>query len=168
MAYTLDELSSLAEIRQVQERYCRGIDRADPDILRSVYWEDATDDHGVFRGDREAYIAWVMPVLHERFAHVQHVLGQTYIELDGDTAHSETYFVQHSLRPDGRAYASPGRYVDRLERRNGEWRVADRVTLMTFFYPLEVADTEKLAASGFRPGTRDASDPGYFGRAAVV
>jgi hypothetical protein len=57
MAYTPDELSSLAEIRQVQERYCRGIDRG-PDILRSVYWEDATDGHGVFRGDREAYIAW--------------------------------------------------------------------------------------------------------------
>jgi SnoaL-like domain len=167
MAYTLDELSSLAEIRNLQERYCRGIDRADPDILRSVYWEDAHDDHGVFRGDREQYIHWVMPVVRERFSQLQHVLGQTYIELDGDTAHSETYFVQHSLRPDGVAYASPGRYVDRLERRDGEWRVADRVVVMSFFYSSAPADPEKLAASGFGTGTQDASDPGYFGRAAV-
>jgi hypothetical protein len=168
MPYTLDELSSLAEIRNVQERYCRGIDRADADILRTVYWEDAHDDHGAFRGNREEYIAWVMPVVRERFSQLQHVLGQTYIELDGDTAHSETYFVQHALRPDGVAYSCPGRYVDRLERRGGEWRVADRVTLMSFFYPVEVADTDKQAASGFGPGTRDKTDPAYFGRAALA
>lgn len=168
MPYTLDELSSLAEIRNLQARYCRGADRADADILRSVYWEDAQDDHGVFRGDREAYIDWVIPVLRERFARIQHVLGQTYIELDGDTAHSETYFVQHALRPDGVAYSSPGRYIDRLERRDGEWRVADRVAMMSFFYPGGVADTDKMASSGFRPGTRDKTDPAYFGHAAVV
>src|SRR5437016_1639900 len=101
MPYTLDELSSIAEIRALQERYCRGVDRMDADILRSVYWEDAQDDHGVFRGSREEYIDWVLPVLRERFTQIQHVLGQTYTELDGDTAHSETYFVQHALRPDG-------------------------------------------------------------------
>jgi hypothetical protein len=167
MAYTLDELASIAEIQDLQARYCRGVDRMDPDILRSVYWEDAQDDHGVFRGDREEYIAWVMPVLQQRFVQIQHVLGQIYVELDGETAHSETYFVQHALRPDGVAYASPGRYVDRLERRNGEWRVADRVALMTFFYPGETADSEKLASSGFGPGTRDKSDPAYFGRPAA-
>lgn len=168
MAYTLDELSSIAEIRTLQARYCRGVDRMDPDILRSVYWADAQDDHGVFRGHREAFIEWVMPVLRDRFVQIQHVLGQTYTELDGDTAHSETYFVQHALRPDGVAYQSPGRYVDRLERRDGEWRVADRIALMTFFYPSGVADTEKMVSSGLRPGTRDRTDPAYFGRAPVV
>jgi SnoaL-like domain len=168
LAYTHDELSSLAEIRNVQERYCRGIDRADPDILRTVYWADARDDHGAFSGDREEYIQWVMPVVQERFRQIQHVLGQTYIELDGDTAYSETYFVQHALRPDGVAYSSPGRYVDRLERRDGEWRVADRVALMSFFYPGEVADTEKQASAGFGTGSQDKSDPAYFGRGTVL
>lgn len=162
MTYTLDELSSIAEIRAVQERYCRGIDRADPDILRTVYWEDAQDDHGVFRGDREEYIAWVMPVVRERFAALQHVLGQTYTELHGDFAYTETYFVQHSLRPDGAAYASPGRYIDRLERRNGEWRVLERQTMMSFFYPTEIADADKHAAAGFPAGTMDHEDPSYI------
>ncbi|MGO4689644.1 nuclear transport factor 2 family protein [Glaciibacter sp. 2TAF33] len=162
MAYTLDELSSIAEIRNLQERYCRGIDRADADILRSVYWEDAQDDHGAFRGDREEYIDWVIPVVRERFAALQHVLGQTYTELDGDTAHSETYFLQHSLRHDGKAYACPGRYVDRLERRDGEWRIAERVTIMTFFYPVVDSDVEKQAAAGFVAGSKDRDDPAYF------
>ncbi|WP_167042105.1 nuclear transport factor 2 family protein [Salinibacterium sp. ZJ454] len=162
MAYTLDELSSIAEIRNVQERYCRGIDRADPDILRTVYWEDGYDEHGAFEGDREAYIEWVIPVVRERFDVVQHVLGQTYTELDGDFAHSETYFVQHSLRPDGVTYASPGRYIDRLERRNGEWRILERKTMMSFFYATDVADTDKHLAAGFPAGSMDREDPSYI------
>lgn len=162
MAYTLDELSSIAEIRNVQERYCRGIDRADADILRTVYWEDGYDEHGSFEGDREAYIAWVIPLVRERFAVLQHVLGQTYTELHGDFAHTETYFVQHSLRPDGVAYASPGRYIDRLERRNGEWRILERKTMMSFFYPTETADVDKHAAAGFPAGSQDREDPSYI------
>jgi hypothetical protein len=162
MPYTVEELSSIAEIRNVQERYCRGIDRADADILRTVYWEDGQDDHGAFRGDREEYIAWVMPVVGERFAALQHVLGQTYTELDGDYAYTETYFVQHSLRPDGGAYASPGRYIDRLERRNGEWRILERKTMMSFFYPTAPADEKHHAASGFPAGSMDREDPSYI------
>jgi hypothetical protein len=162
MAYTMDELSSIAEIRNVQERYCRGIDRADPDILRTVYWEDGQDDHGVFRGGREDYVAWVMPVVRERFAALQHVLGQTYTELDGDFAFTETYFVQHSLTPDGIAYASPGRYIDRLERRDGEWRVLERKTMMSFFYSPAPADTVKQAPAGFAVGSMDREDPSYI------
>ena len=161
MAYTLDELSSIAEIRNLQERYCRGIDRADADILRTVYWDDGYDEHGVFSGDREEYIAWVIPVVRERFAALQHVLGQTYTELDGDFAHSETYFVQHSLRPDGVTYASPGRYIDRLQRREGEWRVLERITMMSFFYATDVADVEKHEAAGFPAGSMDRDDPSY-------
>ena len=56
VTYTHDELASMAEIRNLQERYCRGIDRTDPDLLRTVYWEEAIDEHGSFRGDREEYI----------------------------------------------------------------------------------------------------------------
>jgi hypothetical protein len=162
MTYTPDELASIAEIRNVQERYCRGIDRADADILRTVYWEDGRDEHGVFVGDREEYIAWVIPVVRERFAALQHVLGQTYTELDGDFASAETYFVQHSLRPDGVTFASPGRYIDRLERRNGEWRVLERKTMMSFFYPTAPADAEKHSAAGFPAGSMDREDPSYI------
>jgi hypothetical protein len=93
----------------LQERYCRGIDHGDAGVVHSVYWQDAHDDHGVFRGERDEDIEWVIPVVRERFVQLQHVLGQTYTEFAGDAAYSETYFVQHALRPGGGAYASPGR-----------------------------------------------------------
>jgi SnoaL-like domain len=162
VAYTLDELSSIAEIRSVQERYCRGSDRADADILRSVYWEDGQDDHGVFQGDREEFIAWVIPQVRERFDVLQHVLGQTHTELDGDDAYSETYFVQHSLRHDGTVDACPGRYIDHLVRRGGEWRILERLTVMSFFYPGEKADTERQVVAGFPTGSKDREDPSYL------
>ena len=44
-------------------RYSRGVDRCDEDMLRSVYWEDAVDDHAIFTGTREELIIWVMPLL---------------------------------------------------------------------------------------------------------
>ena len=50
-------------IRDCLYRYSRGVDRCDEDMLRSVYWEDAIDDHCLFTGQREELIAWVMPLL---------------------------------------------------------------------------------------------------------
>lgn len=161
MPYSVDELSSLAEIQQLQARYCRGIDRADADLVRSVYWEDAFDDHGKFRGTREEYVDWVIPVVRERFAGLQHTLGQSQIELDGDFARCETYFVQRSLRHDGDSYNATGRYLDRLERRNDEWRILERLTVMEWFSPATPTDAAAATAAAFASGRQDRTDPSY-------
>jgi ketosteroid isomerase-like protein len=163
MSYSVDELSSLAEIQQLQARYCRGVDRADADLVRSVYWPEAVDEHGTFRGTREEYVDWVIPVVRERFAALQHTLGQSHIELDGDLARCETYFVQRSLRPDGNSYNATGRYLDRLERRHGEWRILERLTVMEWFSPATPTDREYTAAAGFASGRMDRTDPSYGG-----
>ena len=76
-------------------------------------------------------------------------------------AYAETYFVQHSLMHDDISYASPGRYIDQLERRNGEWRVLARKTMMSYFTPAVPADMDKHAAAGFPMGTQDREDPSY-------
>jgi SnoaL-like domain len=44
-----DELADREAIRDCLYRYSRGVDRCDEDMLRSVYWEDAFDDHVLFR-----------------------------------------------------------------------------------------------------------------------
>jgi len=41
-------LSDHDAIRQVAARYARGVDRLDGDLMKSAYWPEATDDHGVF------------------------------------------------------------------------------------------------------------------------
>ena len=117
-------------IHDVVARYCRGIDRRDPELVRSCYWPDATDDHaGAFIGGRDEFVDWVSRVV-ARFTMTMHVLGTPAVEIAGDVADAETYGVaQHRGDPsdDGRVnYTTAFRYLDRFERRSGEWRIAAR------------------------------------------
>jgi len=41
-------------IRQAALRYCRGVDRLDPELMLSAYHDGATDDHGIFSGPAAA------------------------------------------------------------------------------------------------------------------
>lgn len=117
-------------IGDVLARYCRGIDRRDAELVRSCYWPDATDDHaGAFSGARDEFVEWVVRVL-TRFTATMHVLGTHTVEVVGDVAGAETYGVAHHRGdpPDDRRvnYTTGFRYLDRFERRDGQWRIAAR------------------------------------------
>ena len=56
-----------------------------------------------------------------------HCLTNHYCELDGDTAHTETYFVYFGAQEEGPTDVLGGRYLDDLERRDGEWRISRRL-----------------------------------------
>ena len=111
-------------------RYCRAVDRCDEAELRSVYHPDAYDDHGEYQGDVDGFVAFVQQEVQARFRTTMHKLGNVLIEIDGDVAQSESYAVTHHIRAeDGRDVDDliiGIRYVDRFERRHGEWRIARR------------------------------------------
>ena len=44
-------------------------------------------------------------------------------EIDGDVAHAETYWFYGAKNRDGSNWLAGGRYLDRLERRDGAWRI---------------------------------------------
>ena len=73
-----------------------------------------------------------------------HLLGQTIIDLDGDVAFAETYVLCHQIsqasdsEPVLNIVAS--RYVDRLERRDGEWKIASRTAVIDFGYQNALSD----------------------------
>lgn len=110
-------------------RLARAIDRCDEPLLRSLFHSDATDDHGVFHGTASDFVSWVMPVLHG-MRRTQHFIGQVLIELDGELARGESYFIAHHQLPQADGPDSfmiaAGRYLDRFERRAGGWRIAHR------------------------------------------
>jgi hypothetical protein len=124
----LVRLTDQQEIRDCLSRYCRGIDRRDRALLESVYWPDATDDHVSYVGLAPGFIDWVLPLL-ENMELTQHLLGQTLIQLDGEAAAAETYFsAYHRMLVAGELCNVwfGGRYVDRFEKRVGNWRLAHR------------------------------------------
>ncbi|GLR83418.1 nuclear transport factor 2 family protein [Bradyrhizobium iriomotense] len=118
-------------IRDCIYRYCRGVDRADEATLRSAYWPDATDRHGVYSGPVEGFFLWAREVFKSGARNV-HQVGNILIELVGPTrAAVETYFLALQRGPgqDGvvRQFLIAGRYCDLFEKRGGEWRVARRI-----------------------------------------
>lgn len=115
-----------AAITDVLMRYARAVDRLDLELLKSVYHPDADDDHGAFKGKGHAFAEWAMQVL-SRLHVSQHRIANVLIELEGDIAHVESYFMALHIAGDRQTQVSAwGRYVDRFEQRDGEWKIARR------------------------------------------
>jgi len=128
--HAVQRLLDLEEIRAATLRYTRGVDRHDDELTASAYHSDARDDHGAYIGPVDGFIRHANTV-HELWwdTHQHYVTNQT-IDLDGDSAHAETYFLAALRRKTGAIDLVGGRYLDRLERRDGRWAIADRACLV--------------------------------------
>jgi len=135
MSEDVGEWIARAKIAECVVRLARGEDRRDADLIRSCWWPDATYDYGVQSGDFESYLAWVVPGA-DAIKNTQHVIGQTHIELDGDTAKAETHVVSYHRIDMGAGDQDTcigGRYLDTMEQRDGTWRIKDRVMLYDWY-----------------------------------
>lgn len=140
-----DEMADREAIRDCLFRYCRGIDRSDPETLRSAYWPGAMDYHTGFAGTVEQFIEWAMPRLAEMKDSV-HMIGNILIRLDGDTAKVESYLWSATISPgeEPRQVMISGRYLDKFEKRDDEWRIADRMVVHDWFSETtEIGDWSK-------------------------
>ena len=145
-------------------RYCRGVDRFDRDLVLSAYHPDAIDDHGAFVGNREEFVEWAFALHDKGQITTQHHLTNHSCEIDGDTAHTETYYIFSARNRDETLWTAGGRYLDRLERRGGEWKIATRYCLVEWsgMIPataIPFADIPDVHTNG--TPSRDRTDPSY-------
>lgn len=165
LAATVGMLADRQAIRDCLATYCRAVDRLDRDLLISVYHEDAVEDHGVFVGDREGFADWVI-AYHSRAQHAtQHIINNHVCDLDGDVAHTETYYTFAAMNVDGAPLTlSGGRYIDRFERREGRWAIALRKVVSDWWgTPGESnlsPEGRKVLNAGVR-SARDRTDSSY-------
>lgn len=155
----VQDLIDKQEIHEATLRYTRGIDRHDDEIMASAYHPDATDDHGAYIGDAAGFIGHAHRSHAIRDVHHHYIMNQT-IDLDGDTAHVETYFLAALRRKNGPVDMSGGRYIDRFERRDGRWAIADRVCMVEWRGLLPERDVPTGPAL-FLSGRWDKSDLSY-------
>jgi len=161
----IDEISSRIQIEQVLYRYCRAVDRGDLDLLKSVYHEDAKDYHGPFDGLGRDFADQLVPRMDNLGVVGQHNVGNILIELTGDAANVESYFLAYhpslinGSEDVGLAFAA-GRYFDRFERRAGEWKIAERRVLIDLSEEPRRSSPWKHAALFFAGGRR-AADPTF-------
>jgi hypothetical protein len=159
------ELADREAIRDCLYRYCRGIDRMDAELLRSAYWPGAMDYHTGFTGTVEQFVQWALPRLQAMQDSV-HNLGNILIKLDGDKAAVESYFWSVAIVPgdEPRQVMACGRYLDRFEKRNDEWRIAERVVAHDWFQEsTQLGDWSigPFGIPGLLRGRADAEDKSY-------
>jgi SnoaL-like protein len=121
------------EIDEVLLRYCRACDQVDEGLLRSVFHPDASVEYEGLVGGNVHDTIPTMLKMRRRFLLTMHVLSNVSIEVDGNTARSESYVMaHHRFQRDGAQYewVAGGRYLDRHERRDGLWAIAHRQTLI--------------------------------------
>lgn len=129
-------------------RFSRGIDRFDRELFLSAFHADATIAAGPFVGGPADLCDWSFAMHQDYQILTQHDLLNHSCEIDGDTAHCETYYLFVARNRDESAMLAGGRYVDRVERRDGQWKIALRTNAIEW----SVAPTSVPLPFGDLPG----------------
>ena len=163
MSDAVQELIDRQRIYECLLRYTRGMDRLDRELVLSAYHPDAMEDHGPFMAPAAAFVEQVLGFHRDTETCTQHILHNHACEIEGDVAHCETYVSCYSVYPTGKASLSFGRFIDRFEKRNGDWRITDRASLnegSNEFAGQVSPPHPSLPNSRVHP-TRDKNDPSY-------
>lgn len=183
-AYSPARLADRAEIQDVMYRWTRAVDRLDYDAIREVFHTDAIDNHGLYTGGVDGLIEWIRG-RHRSVAMSMHIVANMLIEFTGpDSAVVETYNLTCQRYPAegtaglaalaGGASGKAGtatdllafaRYVDRFERRDGRWKIAERTVVFDNTMMSEVPENGPKFGADWTVGRRDRQDFVYAERA---
>lgn len=159
---TVRHLKDRQEILDCIVRESRGRDRHDTELTASCYWPDGGDEHGPSPMPATEYPELANKGHAAFFAANQHNLANHSCQIDGDTAYCETYVVGGLLSLDGQTCkVAMGRYMDQLQRRNGEWRILNRRSTVEMVVEGDATWLASDAVKGFLKGTRDRTDVSY-------
>ena len=160
----LEEVVAQQAISELGCRYARGVDRGDPKIIRSAFHDDAAIVSGAFNGPAVEFATAIGGLLDEISIRVAHTVTNHWIDIDGDNAVGESYVVafQGTKGDSPQDVMTGGRYIDRYERRNGEWKISHRTFVMDW---TTSADSKDLMGLGMFEdmvkGERGKGDPVY-------
>jgi hypothetical protein len=125
-----------ADIRAVTMRYGRGCDRLDFDLVRSCFTDDALVDYGFYQGPVDGFIELIRPLLSNDTATTHQMCNQEFDHVSPQLVFVETMAIARHRQPprDGaplRDAIAYGTYCDRFENRDGDWRIAERLLLLS-------------------------------------
>ena len=180
MQEKLTYLMDRQEIQDVIARYCRGVDRLDKEMVMSAYHDDALDDPSMFVGTADEFWIWVQNMHSTNHSSTQHMIGNHLAEIDGNVAHAETYLSYSGMNKTGAPFSAiGGRYIDRLEKREGKWGIVAREYIVDWVAPsINTVEGSKTPEGGANydclepfefkvaetspQASRDKNDPSYI------
>jgi ketosteroid isomerase-like protein len=157
----LQNLLDRQDIHDALMRYCRGVDRCDEALMQSAYHEDAV----AFAINAWDFVEHFIPDNKAATTFTMHSIANLDIDVVGDKAYSEAYFVTYVGREeDGQEFVDAfcGRYVDRWERRNDDWKIIHREVAREWSranaFGLETFPVPPREKDTFQTPRRDRSD----------
>ncbi|WP_069162753.1 nuclear transport factor 2 family protein [Nocardia altamirensis] len=137
---SLQEISDRLEIQDLMVRYSHAVDTRQWDLLDDIFTEDAHIDYtamGGAEGDVAAtkqFLAAMLP----HFPAFQHLISNSSIVVDGDTATARTMCHNPMLLSGGdgpRSLMLCGLwYHDTFARIDGQWRIAQRIEEKSYMF----------------------------------
>jgi hypothetical protein len=161
----VDFLLDRRAIEDLVHAHARGHDRFDVELLRAAYHPDGVDEHGAAAINAGPdYADWANAIHAGGSQLCLHNITTHNCEITGDVAHVESYVLVGLLNPDGKTVRLiNGRYVDRMERRDGVWKIALRRCTVDLLISGDASNLTlpQFKQGGFIKGARDSSDVSY-------
>jgi len=161
-------------------RYVRGVDRNDREMVLACFHADAFLHYNTYQGNAVDFYERLWAATESGAGGIprgQHAVTNALFEVRGDVAYGESYLecrragvgavhagAESRVTGPGFPIERIGRFIDRFERRDGEWRIASRRVAMEWL-PEETEESPlgpggyKLA--NFAPTRYDTGDPSY-------
>ena len=166
-------MAAKSAIADVINSYCHIIDRRRWEDMGRCFHPDATYSYGFIDGDWQNFVTIARAVINPlRMSH--HKVGNMLIRVDGDRADAETYFTAYHRVPADSPVDAPlpgtgveydiiiaGRYIDRFERRGGDWRIVHRTGVSDWRQDSPAADAGLFAQPPGGRGAFGSADPGF-------
>ena len=136
---SIEEISDRIQINDLLIRYTVALDTKDWSLLDTCFTPDAQVDYSASGGIKGPYPDvrnWLQKTL-AAFSMTQHFIGNSTVEIDGDSAKSRTYLINPLgfAKPDGglHIYTLGAYYNDRLVYTDDGWRIAERIMEHAYF-----------------------------------
>ena len=165
-AQALQELLDKNAIRELVHLYCRAADRHDHELMRSLYHDDAIDDHGSFFKGLAMDFIDKLPEIQAPMEILHHNVTTHNIELAGDKAEGETYILAfHKVATPTGSFdlLIGGRYFDKYEKRNGLWKFSHRAVVADWanLHDPSIVNLANPVIEGSHIGKPGRADPSY-------
>jgi hypothetical protein len=138
------------------------VDRRDYASLRSLYHDDAIDDHApFFVGPASDYVEWLRTML-PNWSATSHTMFNLVFLINGNRAEGVVSARAWHRTADGtRDFIAWGRYADHYEKRDGIWRFAHRFFVLDCIEDRAVEAGGTFGTDGVEVGRAGADDPIY-------
>jgi hypothetical protein len=159
---TVQHLKDRQDILDCIQRESRARDRQDVDMIAGCWWEDGVDEHGPILTKAPAYPAKANAGHSANFNMTSHNITNHLCQIEGDTAYCESYVIGGLFWLDGKTTTIAfGRYLDQLERRRSEWRIATRRCTIEMSAESDGTWVHSKNVKGFLKALWNKEDPSY-------